>query len=373
MSQAPAPKERFREEELVAAILAGGSGTRFWPLSTEERPKQFLRLIGERTMLQHTFDRLKGLVPADRVLVLTNARFAERVRTELPEIPPEHVIGEPLPRDTAAAVALAGVLAAERFGTEHAMIVLPADHMIQPVDRFQQAVRSAARGALQSGALYTFGISPAYPATGYGYLECGEALEPIDGVEHFRLLRFKEKPDSETAEEYLRRGGFFWNSGMFAWGVATLLEAIDRHLPEHARALRPLAGYDGSPVWERRLKEAFIALPKLSIDYGLMEKAENVRMVKAPFEWSDVGGWGALGAFLPTDIHGNAVQGEFHGIDAANNLVYCDSEEETVALIGVHDLVVVRAGTRTLIVHRDKVEEVKSLVEQMRSAQVQGL
>lgn len=371
MSQVAIPEKR--SGELVAAILAGGSGTRFWPLSTEERPKQFLQLIGDRTMLQQTFDRLRGLVPADRVLVLTGARFVERVRQELPELPPEHVIGEPLPRDTAAAVALAGVLAKARFGPEHAMVVLPADHMIRPVDRFQQAVRSAAQGALESGALYTFGIAPAYPATGYGYLECGEPLDRLDGIEHFRLLRFKEKPDLKTAEAYLRRGGFFWNSGMFAWGVETLLEAIARHLPEHANALQPLAGYDASPAWERRLKEAFLALPKLSIDYGLMEKAEDVRMVKAPFEWSDVGGWGALGAFLPTDRHGNAVQGEFHGIDAANNLVYCDSEEETVALIGVHDLVVVRAGSRTLIVHRDKVEDVKKLVEQMRSAQVQGL
>lgn len=373
MTHAGASKVPSGGNGLVAAILAGGSGTRFWPLSTEERPKQFLRLIGERTMLQHTFDRLRGLVPPERVLVVTSARFSERVRSELPEIPKENVIGEPLPRDTAAAVVLAAVAAKARFGERHPMIVLPADHMIRPIDRFQQAVRSAVQGALESGSLYTFGITPAYPATGYGYLECGDPLGSIDGVEHFRLLRFKEKPDQETAEEYLRRGGFFWNSGMFAWGIAPFLEAIARHLPEHARALFPLEECDASPAWERRLKEAFIALPKVSIDYGLMEKAEDVRMVKASFEWSDVGGWVALGAFLPTDPYGNAVQGEFHAIDAQNNLVYCDTKEETVALIGVRDLVVVRAGMRTLIVHRDRVEEVKRLVEQMRSGKAQGL
>ena len=324
-------------------------------------------------MLQHTFDRLRGLVPPERVLVITSARFCERVRSELPEVPRENVIGEPMARDTAAAVVLAAVVTKARFGAESAMIVLPADHMIRPVDRFQQAVRSAVQGAVASRSLYTFGVTPAYPATGYGYLECGEALGAIGGVEHFRLLRFKEKPDQKTAEEYLQRGGFFWNSGMFAWGVEPFLEAIERHLPEHARALFPLEKCDGSPAWERRLKEAFIALPKVSIDYGLMEKAEDVRMVKASFEWSDVGGWGALSAFLPTDPYGNAVQGEFHAIDAENNLVYCDSKDETVALIGVRDLIVVRAGTRTLVVHRDRVEEVKRLVEQMRSAQAQGM
>lgn len=324
-------------------------------------------------MLQHTFDRLRGLVPPERVLVVTSSRFCDRVGSELPEIPRENVIGEPMPRDTAAAVVLAAVVAKARFGAGSPMIVLPADHMIRPVDRFQQAVRSAVQGAVASRSLYTFGVTPAYPATGYGYLECGEALGTIDGVEHFRLLRFKEKPDLQTAEEYLRRGGFFWNSGMFAWGVEPFLEAIERHLPDHARALFPLEEYVGTPAWERQLKEAFIALPKVSIDYGLMEKAEDVRMVKASFEWSDVGGWGALGAFLPTDPHGNAVQGKFHALDAENNLVYCDAKDETVALVGVRDLVVVRAGKRTLIVHRDRVEEVKRLVEQMRSTQAQGM
>ena len=350
---------------LSATILAGGSGTRFWPLSTSDRPKQFITLFGNRTMLQHTFDRLHGLVPPERVLVLTNERFIPTVREQLPELPAQNVIGEPLPRDTSAAVTLGAVIAQARWG-DHVMLVLPADHAIEPTEAFQEAMRSAARGAWESGALYTFGIPPTHPETGYGYLETGERLEGgTDDAPHFRLVRFKEKPDLQTAREYLARGGFYWNSGMFAWRCASILSEVARHLPRHAERLLPLGNYDGSEESRARLTAALEPLPRVSIDFGVMEKAAEVRMVRAPFQWSDVGGWAALAAYLEKDEAGNYVQGTVHGLAAKDNLVYCDSEDETVALVGVEGLVVVRAGRRTLVVHRDRLEDVKRLVESM--------
>lgn len=350
---------------LSATILAGGSGTRFWPLSTPERPKQFLKLFGDRTMLQHTFDRLQGLVPPERILVLTNQRFVPTVREQLPELPRENVIGEPLPRDTAAAVALSAVVGRARWG-EHVMLVLPADHAISPADAFQRAMRSAAEGAWRSGALYTFGVTPTYPATGYGYLEVGERLPDGDeSAPHFRLRRFKEKPDAKTAAQYLARGGFYWNSGMFAWRVSAVIAELSRHLPEHVARLEPLGALAAEPAAADRLRAALEPLPKISVDYGIMEKAADVRMVRAPFHWSDVGGWAALADFMEKDDEGNFVQGTVYGLEAKDNLVYCDSDDETVALVGVRDLVVVRAGRRTLVVHRDRLEDVKRLVESM--------
>ncbi|HLS90566.1 MAG TPA: sugar phosphate nucleotidyltransferase [Limnochordia bacterium] len=360
--------------DAVAVIIAGGSGTRFWPLSTPRRPKQFLRLFGERTMLQHTFDRLRRLVPAERVLVLTAERFVPLVLEQLPQLPKANVIGEPAGRDTAAAVALAATLCRARFGNP-TMIVLPADHMIEPVEAFEEAVATAVEAARAEEALYTFGVPPTYPATGYGYLEAGRRLTgetDRTAVERYQVLRFREKPSYSVAKEYVASGRYYWNSGMFVWTVDAIMREIERHLPEHARLLFPLGEEWGSPAWNRRLRDAFPRVPKISIDFGVMEKAERVSMVKAPFRWSDVGGWTALSAFLRRDAATNAVRGQVYGLDAQDNIVYCADEREQVALVGVKDLVVVRAGSRTLVAHKEKVEEVKKLVETINAQDAQG-
>jgi len=351
--------------DLAVVIMAGGSGTRFWPMSTDERPKQFLTLFGHRSMLQQAYDRVEDLVLPERVLVLTNSRFTALVAEQLPELPAANIIGEPVPRDTAGAVALAAVLCRARFG-DPVMAVLTADHRIKPRQAFHAAVHSAARGARDSGALYTFGIAPAYPATGYGYLEAGERLDGDGAVEHFELLRFCEKPDRATAEQFLETGRFSWNSGMFVWTTAAIWDAIVAFLPEHAAHLAPLAEADGTDHWDYVLRAAFVPLPKISIDFGVMEKAAAVRMVRARFEWSDVGGWLALEEFLDSDDFGNAARGELHIMDASRNLVFCEDPAETVALVGVDDLVVVRCGTRTLVTRRETAEQIKVLVQRMR-------
>lgn len=353
------------EPNLLAIIMAGGSGTRFWPLSTDSRPKQFLKLFDDRSLLQKSFDRLSGLVPAERVLVLTNESFVEIVGEQLPELPEGNVIGEPMRRDTAAAVCLGALLGRKRFGNP-VIVTLTADHLIEPIDLFQQTIVSAAGGVRTTPCLYTFGIRPNYPATGYGYLEMAAPLESPDEIEHYRLARFKEKPDLETARTYVDSGKHFWNSGMFVWTADAILEEFARHLPVHLSGISKAVELDGQSSWREALEASFKPLQAISIDYGVMEKAADVRTAVAPFFWADVGGWMALREFLQQDDSGNFLRGRLETLDSSNNLVYCEDPEELVVLVGVENLVAVRSGNRTLIAREDRLEEIKSIVQSVQ-------
>ncbi len=346
--------------DLVAVIMAGGIGSRFWPLSTAGKPKQFLKLFGDRSLLQLSYDRIASLVPPDRILVLTNSSLVSQVSEQLPQVPGENIIEEPMRRDTAAAVSLAAFLCQRRFGNP-VMTVLPSDHLIEPVEEFQRALISAARAASASAALYTFGISPTHPSTGYGYLERGARIATGDGISHFELLRFREKPELETAKSFIKQGSFFWNSGIFVWTVEAILEEISRHLPSHRTYLEPLTEFDRTPAWPSRVCQAFEPLPSISIDYGVMEKASTVRMVAGPFSWSDLGGWLALEDYLEKDESGNARRGQILTLDAESNLVFSEDAAETIALVGVKDLIVIRSGQQTLIAHRNRAEDIKKL------------
>ncbi|MFC1613835.1 mannose-1-phosphate guanylyltransferase [Gemmatimonadota bacterium] len=350
--------------DLAIVIMAGGAGTRFWPLSTAEKPKQFLHLFGERSLLQQSYDRVKDLVPPERILVLTNRSLTALVREQLPELPGSNVIGEPLRRDTAAAVALASLICRRRFG-DPVTAVLTADHLIKPVELFHQTLISCAAAAAAEPVLYTFGIRPTYPATCYGYLERGEKVAGDRGVEHYHLLRFKEKPDQATAGEYLDTGRYYWNSGMFVWKVGTILAEYERQLPEYLAHLRPAVEQEGTAAWEDALREGFEQLKATSVDYGIMEGASAVRTVESTFYWNDVGGWLALEEFLEKDGAGNVGRGKLEALESTGNLVFCENPEETVALVGVEGLVVVRAGKKTLIVPREKAELIKELVKKL--------
>ena len=359
-----AGSDRAVPDNLVAVIMAGGVGTRFWPLSTRERPKQFIRLFDDRSLLQKSYDRVAGLVPDDRIMVLTNRRFAGLVAEQLPGLPPDNIIGEPVRRDTAAAVTLAALLAQKRFHNP-VIATLTADHLIEPVGVFQRALLSAARAAADTGALYTFGIRPEYPATGYGYLSVGDRLPAGDSVEHFRLEAFKEKPDQGTARQYLESGRHLWNSGMFVWTAGAVLSELERHLPEHVRSLSRAVDAWGAPQWKATLDREFTGLERISIDYAVMEKARDVRCVAGEFSWKDVGGWLAVQEGLEVDDHGNRTRGRVYTLDAGDNLVFCDQPGETLALLGLSDVVVVRAGDKTLVARKDRLEDVKRIVEAM--------
>jgi len=352
------------EKNLSVVIMAGGAGTRFWPLSTEKRPKQFLTLFGERSLIQRSFDRVADLVPPEKILVLTNLAFVSLVKEQLPGIPEENIIGEPMRRDTAAAVALAALLCKKRFG-DGIMAILTADHIIEPVDLFQKTLLSAVNEAKKSKALYTIGIEPSYPATAYGYLETSRQTSIDEGISHYSIKRFKEKPDLSTAKKYIKSGHFFWNSGMFVWDTEAILKEFNRQLPQHIEHISPALKKEKTDEWEKALEHAFEPLKKISIDFAIMEKAEDVRTVGANFSWSDVGGWLALEEYLQKDDAGNYYRGHIESHQSGENLIFCEEEGETVALVGVKNLIVVRAGSKTLIVEKERAEEVKKLVDNL--------
>lgn len=345
---------------LVVVILAGGAGTRFWPASTSKKPKQFLKLTGERSLIQLTYDRVKDIVPPSRVLVITSKKFVATVKRHLPELPAANVIGEPMRRDTAAAVALATLLVQERFGTS-TMAVLTADHLIGPPEAFQGALLSAAKRASTGKNVYTFGIPPTSPSTGFGYLEVGDQIMFDGGVGHHAVHSFHEKPDLKTAEGYVASKRFFWNSGMFVFQSQFMLQTMRFLIAEHVAALEPVV--KTKKLSPKALEKAFQGLSQVSVDKAVMEKLETTMCVRANFNWSDVGGFPALAAHLSHDDKKNAVRGRLRARESTGNVVWCEDPQEVVALVGVSGLVVVRAGKRTLVVPIERAEEIKKLVE----------
>jgi mannose-1-phosphate guanylyltransferase len=364
-AKSPSPTESPAiSKDPVVVIMAGGAGTRFWPASTERRPKQFLRLLGDQSLLEESFARALRLTSRERILVLTNAAFVPLVSDQLPGLPEANIVGEPLRRDTAAAVCLGAVICGRRFG-DCAMAVLTADHVISPPGEFDRSLRSALQVAASVGALYTFGIPPSYPATGYGYLERGPLVLHDGGVRHYHLERFHEKPDSVTAADYLASGNHYWNSGMFVWRTSAISAEFERQLPAHIAAIGNAVSDEGEVLSAEAMTSAFEALEAVSVDHGIMEGAADVRMIAATFSWSDVGGWVALEGYLPVDGEGNRHRGRLAARDSARNVVFAEDGEELVALLGVEDLVVVRAGRRTLVASRDRLEDVKLLVRSL--------
>ncbi|NLG66665.1 MAG: mannose-1-phosphate guanylyltransferase [Actinobacteria bacterium] len=351
--------------DCAVVVLAGGAGTRFWPLSTQDKPKQFLTLLGDRSLLQTGYRLASLIAPSERILVLTNEAFVPLVREQLPDLPHANIIGEPVRRDTAAAICLGALICRERFG-DMVMVVLTADHRIAPSEEFARVINSAATAAASEPVLYTLGIPPTYPATAYGYLRQGAKVRVDGDLTHYSLLGFREKPDLATAEEYVAAGEYWWNSGMFVWGTDVILSEYHKNLPGHLAVLEavPLGG-GAEEIPSAALREAFASLPSVSVDYGVMEHAANVRMIGATFEWSDLGGWVALEEYLPADDHGNHFRGRLATLDARANIVFCADPGELVALVGVDDLIVVRAGRRTLVVPRWRAEEIRQLVAQL--------
>lgn len=346
-----------------ALIMAGGAGTRLWPLSRRQRPKQLLRLIEGRSLLELSCERLRGLFDPARIWVITSADYLAQVAAALPDVPRANLIGEPMGRDTLNAIGLAASLIRAR-DADATMAVFTADHVITPVERFQAAVQRGLAAATQhADHLVTFGIRPRAPHTGYGYVQRGAAL--ASGV--WRVAAFKEKPPRDVAEQYVASGQYAWNSGMFAWRAATILDEIAKHAPENARGLAALAeGWQSAD--SARRATAFAALPKISIDYAVMEKAAHVLMVEMDVDWRDVGSWTALATTHPADAAGNTlIAPRVLSADSHGNIVVSE-DDHLITLLGVRDLVVVRSGDATLICHKDHVEQLKPLTQQRQAA-----
>lgn len=338
-----------------ALILAGGRGERFWPWSRPERPKQLLPLVGGRSLLEATLERLDGVIARPATWVLTTESLVPAVRALVPE--GVRVLGEPMGRNTAPAVA-AGALLAQLAGHDGAMAVLPADHWIESVDAFGETVRRALALADREELLVTLGVPPVRPETGYGYVERGA---PLDESDAYRVASFREKPDLETARGFVAAGRFYWNSGMFFWRPSVLWKALRAHRPVVAQALAPLAAAKSEAEFTARWRAAYAAVESISVDYAIMEKAENAAVLPANFAWDDLGSWTAWARLQGADVHGNVVHGNAVLHDVQDCIVV--AEDAPVAVLGARDLIVVQRDGATLVCPRDRSEEVRLVVQ----------
>jgi len=347
---------------MFAVIMAGGRGTRFWPRSREKMPKHLLDIQSEKSLIRETVERIRSLVSPERTLVVTGRSHAVELIRLLPEIPAENIIIEPVGRNTAPCIGLAALHIQKRAG-DAVMLVLPSDHRIADEAQFRRVLESAAVTAASQEVLLTIGIKPTGPATGYGYLEQGDVVS-IDGELQIRRVRsIREKPDLATAGEFLKRGGFLWNSGMFVWKASTILSEIERFLPDIYEGLTEIKAALGGEDEEEVIERVYPLLPSVSIDYGVMEKAKDVLVIPGDFGWSDLGSWDALWEVSPKDENGNVVRGRFVGIDSGDSLVY--SPEKLVAIVGVRDIFVVETKDALLICRRDRSQDVKNVVEKI--------
>lgn len=348
---------------LYALIMAGGTGSRLWPRSRTQHPKQFLDITGDLTMLQQSQQRLLPLIPIERTLVATNRQYVEIVTRQLPDIPSENILGEPMGRGTAAAIGLAAVHLRKR-NPDALMAVLTADHLIKNPDIFRLALQAAADVASENW-LVTLGITPSYPETGYGYIERGEFLGMVGDLEGYRVERFVEKPDLARAESYVASGNYAWNSGMFIWKVRRILEEMEKHMPDLYAGLLNIERDLYTPRGEETVEAIFPTLPSQTIDYGIMEKAQKVAVLSVDIGWHDVGSWSAVYDVLPRDKANNVVVGRHITPDTANSLIY--SPKRLVATIGLDDVVIVDTDDVLLVCPRSRAQDVKKIVDILKT------
>ncbi len=353
-------------EHFYAVIMAGGGGTRLWPLSRQTRPKQMLSLFDERSLFQTAVERLDGILPVQQILVVTVEDQAAELRQQVPEIPAENYLLEPMPRGTASVVGLAAVALQQR-DPEAVMAILTSDHYMANEGRFRQLL-AAAYDVAQDGYLVTLGIEPSFPATGYGYIRQGEQVGEYQDMSVFKVDKFIEKPDQERAAAMLASGDHAWNSGMFVWRVDRILEEFNRQMPELAETLEAIAAVWGTPRQNETLQRLWPAIEPETIDYGIMEGARRVAVIPAAgLGWSDVGSWDSLFDVLKGDDHGNIVMGGEHvGLDTQQSLIYMSQPRRLIVTIGVKDLVVVDTGDVLLVCHKDQAQSVRKVVDRLK-------
>jgi mannose-1-phosphate guanylyltransferase len=360
-------KDRF------VIIMAGGRGERFWPVSREKSPKQLIKLLGDRSLLQQAVSRVLPLAPIQNVLVITTEAQAAEVRKQLPKLPKENVVAEPMGRDTCAAVTLGAALVGAR-STTGVMAVLPADHVIPDERKFQQVLSDAFDLASRGRAIVTLGIKPTEPATGYGYVRVGEALPPPPGVKAYKTIfcraeQFIEKPHFDQALEYLNSGQYRWNAGMFVWSFVTITEGLQKHQPEMYDACQRWFKAAAHPAkLVRILAKEYPGIKKVSIDYALMEHAQNVIVADGAFEWDDLGSWTALARHLKADPEGNCAVAEFIHVDGARNIIFDARSKDRrtlIAVVGLRDSILVQTDDAVLLAHKSQAQKVKELVKKL--------
>lgn len=353
---------------LHAVIMAGGTGTRFWPSSTEAHPKQFLSVLGDQTMLQDTVERVHKSIPNERIWIITNEKYEDMVQQQLPDLPEHNIVGEPVAKDTAPCVALAAALIKDQ-DPDGTMAVLPADHHISEPKEFINVLRSAETKAQQDDALVTIGIKPDRPETGYGYIEFDtEGSAEVEGYDIKKVQQFREKPDLVTARQFIHSGNFLWNSGMFIWQASVILNQFNEHLPSVGNQADTFLSEINSLNQKEAVANFYNGCPSISVDYGIMEQAENVYVVPGSFGWNDVGSWKAYYDLQEKDEEGNVIHSDNATLtDAQNNLLHSDSAK-MVALVGVEDLAVVETDDAILVCNLNEAQGVKQIVNQLRES-----
>lgn len=350
--------------ERFVVIMAGGRGERFWPQSRSTTPKHLLPIVGDKPMLAQTVERVAGVVPRDHVLVITTQAQLDGCRRACPGLPAANIIAEPVGRDTAAATGLAMLLVKQRSPSA-AFAMLPADHVIHATAKYQKQLAIAFESAESADVLVTLGIKPTEPATGFGYIQQAGVWRKIAGCRVMAVKRFVEKPNLKTAKGYLKTGDYFWNAGMFVWRVPVVEAAFQAHAPElHAGLAKLEAAARSAGGWAAALASLYATLPKISVDYALMEKSPNVVVVPAAFDWDDVGAWPAIAKHFKPDAAGNVLRGEALVEDGRGNIIV-STDGHLTAVVGASDLVVVHTPEATLVVHKDKAQEIKALLKRL--------
>jgi mannose-1-phosphate guanylyltransferase len=345
---------------MFGLIMAGGKGKRFWPKSRERHPKQLLKIFGDQTMIQSTVTRLKPAIPEGQIYVVSTETQIDMLREQLPSLPTTNFIIEPRGKNTAPCIGLAALFM-ERIDPKGVMAVFPADHVITNEAAFIKTLKAGAKVAAERNSLVTLGIQPTYPATGYGYIQFKEDLGEIDGVEAHKVKTFAEKPNVATAERFLSSGDFVWNSGVFIWKIETILKTIEEFLPHLYDGLLEIRDSIGTPKEADTINRVYCQIKSISIDYGVMEHAQDVVVLKGQFGWNDLGSWDEVYKFHARDENENVLLGQHIVKEGRGNLI--DAPQKCVALIGLNNLVVVETDDAILICPRDRAQEVQEIVE----------
>jgi mannose-1-phosphate guanylyltransferase len=347
---------------MYIVLMAGGVGTRFWPMSRRSMPKQVLQIIGSESMIEMTYKRISSLTTPEKILVITSREIKSSIEKLLPEIPKENIIAEPVGKNTAPCIGLAGTIIQARNGDDDVMIVLPADHLVSEVEKFQNVLKMGLSYAHENDCLITLGVQPNYPETGYGYIQKSEKLFKKNGIDIFKVKTFAEKPNLETAKRFLQSGDFLWNSGIFIWQTKRIMAEIDENLPELSANLQKIRNKVDTDKFYPTLKDIYSRTKSISIDYAVMEVAKKVCVIRADFSWNDLGSWEAVYKIAEKDRQGNVVSGK-HAImlNSSNNYVY--SKKKVIAAIDVTNLIVVEMDDAILICNKEKSQDVKKIVE----------
>jgi mannose-1-phosphate guanylyltransferase len=351
-------------QNLYTLIMAGGSGTRFWPRSKNAKPKQYLNIFGDDSLLQSTIKRFSTFTETENIYIVSGKSQAKVLEEQTSMLPKNNLIYEPVGKNTLPCIGLAALFA-EKENADGIMVVSPSDHLIENDELFKNTVLAAAKIADEKNGIVTIGITPTYPATGYGYVQTAANITGLEKINQFKVERFVEKPDESTATEYLKQGGFYWNSGLFVFKVSVFLDAVKEFAPQLYSELRKIQAAIGTPSYETTLDTIYRAVESISVDYGIMEHAKNIYLVEGNFVWNDLGSWESVYLTDKKDKNGNAGTGESMFLETKNSYVY--SEKGLVAVVGMEDVIVVQDGDTTLVCKRENAEDIKKIVDRLKS------